>query len=297
MRVPLATMMRLDHVTRRAGHAAEGRAGARGEGTDALLQQRPRAFNRVVVVRVRGQEPEAGATCVNDPADAWVLVGAQVVEDDDVAGAQLRREPVADPGDERLAGGCRPLRAQRDPPLLIDRPDQRQVVAPVHRARFDVFRALLDPRVRAAHREVRPGVIDKNEAPPVDAAPPAAVRRAFPLDVRAVDLTGPRPFFLSTYPARRTARHRLDGVVWWAAGARRLYAQQSSAHVASRASAISAWSIGRRMGDCQPPPLGTAATVPSVRNWITHRWIVRAPTAHTAARSSYVPSPASYASI
>jgi hypothetical protein len=117
------------------------------------------------------------------------------------------------------------------------------------------------------------------------------------LDVGPVDLARPRAFFLSTYPARRIARHRLVGVVWCAAGARRLYAQQSSAHVASGASAISVCSKGTWMGDRQPPPFGSATTVPSARNRTTHRWIVRAPSAKSAASSSYVPSPASYARI
>lgn len=46
----------------------------------------------------------------------------------------------------------------------------------------------------------------------------------------------------------------LDGVVWWAADASRLYAQQSYAHVASGASAISRCNGTRR--DVVPLPKG-----------------------------------------
>ena len=98
-------------------------------------------------------------------------------------------------------------------------------------------------------------------------------------------------------PARHPQKRATLRVVLCAAGARRLYAQQSSAQVASGASATSVCSSGSWMGDCQPPPLGNGTTVPSARNRNTQRWVVRALSANSAASSSYVPSPASYARI
>jgi hypothetical protein len=151
--------------------------------------------------------------------------------------------------------------------------------------------------VRAAHREIRPGFVDEDAPAGIDGATPPPVGGPLLLDVGAIDLTRARPFFLTTYPARRTARHRLDGVVWCAAGTRRLYSKHNSAQVASGASAISACSVGIRIGEVQPPPFGSGTTVPSARNRATQRWMVRAATSNNAANSSYVPSPASYARI
>jgi hypothetical protein len=151
--------------------------------------------------------------------------------------------------------------------------------------------------VRAAHREIRPGFVDEDEPAGIDGAAPPPVGGALLLDVGAIDLARARPCFLTTYPARRTARHRLDGVVWCAGETRRLYSKHNSAQVASGASAISACSVGIRIGDVQPPPLGRGTIVPAVRNRTTHRLMVRAATSNNAANSSYVPSPASYARI
>ena len=52
----------------------------------------------------------------------------QAVEGDDVTVAELRGEPIAHPDHNRIRGGDGPLRAEGDPAVLIDRPDQRQVL-------------------------------------------------------------------------------------------------------------------------------------------------------------------------
>lgn len=159
----------------------------------------------------------------------------------------------------------------------------------------DVLRPLLDPGVRPPHREIRPGFVDEDEAAGIDGAAPPPVGGACLLDVGAIDLTRAGPFLVTTYPARRTARHRLDGVVWCAAATRRLYSTHSSAQVASGASAISACSVGIRIGDRQPPPLGFGVRAPSARYSCTHRCGVRTPIANTSPGPHTPLRPPSYA--
>jgi len=76
--------------------------------------------------------------------------------------------------------------------------------------------------VRAAHGEIRLGFVDEDEPAGIDGAAPPPVGDPLLLNVGSIDLTRERPFFLTTYPARSTARHRLDGVVWCAGENRRV---------------------------------------------------------------------------
>src|SRR3989442_984957 len=105
----------------------------------------------------------------------------------------------------------------------------------------------------------------------------------------------PLAFFLSTKSARRIARPKLVRVVRADGDARRLYAQHSSATVASGASRTMISSIAMSIGQRQPPPLGRGATDPVARSRATHRCSVRYPTPKSRASSWYPPSPASYA--
>jgi len=190
---------------------------------------------------------------------------------------------------------CAPRRSQRHPARAPNGADQGQVVAPIHRPRLHIFPSSQDPRVRASHREVGPGFINEDQATRVHAPHPLHERRSLRLDVRPIDLTRPRPFFLSTYPSRRIARPKLVTVVCAVPGARRLYSQHSSAIVASGAAAITACSCGSAIGHRHPPAFGVGTSDPVLRSWAIHRCSVRGSIANVVATSASVPSPRRYA--
>src|SRR2546422_3498830 len=223
------------------------------------------------------------------------FVRGEIVEHDDVATAQPRGKPSTYPLDEADLIHRVPLGAEHHPAPTTDRADEGEIVSPVHRTRLHVFLTPFDPRVRTAHREIRAGFIEKHESSRIPAAHPFQERRALRRDVRSVPLARPRAFFLSTKSSRRIARPKLVRVVCADRGTRRLYAQQSSATVASGASRTTASSTRRSIGQRQPPPLGRGATDPVARSCATHRWSVRYPTPNTRAKSWYPPSPALYA--
>ena len=114
-------------------------------------------------------------------------------------------------------------------------------------------------------------------------------------DVRPVDFARARAFVLSTKPARRNARWKLDRAVRRALGARRLYSQHNSVTVASGPSRTTARSTVTSIGHCQPPPLGCGARDCVSRQRATHRSSVRWSTSNSAASRAYDPSPRSYA--
>src|SRR6187200_1723977 len=155
MSEPLTTVIRADDVTCGPRHVAQSVSGARSKGADALLDEPPGRLDRIQVVRVRWQKSDTRPAADNDASDARIFVGAQIVEHDDIPGLQARGQTPSDPRDERLRRGGRPLGAQRHPAALPNGADQRQVLAPVHRARLDVFGPPSDPYVRSPHRKMR----------------------------------------------------------------------------------------------------------------------------------------------
>ena len=73
-------------------------APVRGAKGGSLLQQRPRAFNRVVVVPVRVPEPDAGATRLNDAAFAYTRNTGTGVNERGCAAVSSDRPAVVEPG-------------------------------------------------------------------------------------------------------------------------------------------------------------------------------------------------------
>src|SRR5439155_4327577 len=291
----LTTMMRPNDVTASAGHAAERIASPRRVRADVLFDQRPGGFDGIEIVRVGRQKLHRRPAAFDDRADRWRFVGLQIIEHDDIAAPQMRCETAPDPLNERLGVERAPFGAQREPPLLPHRADQRQVVAPVHRTCFQIFLAALDPHVRSAHGDVRPRFIDKNQAAWVSPPHPFQERRSLRCHVRPVAFAWPRAFFLSTNPVRCIARPKLVGVVRCSRATRRLYSQHNSAIVPSGASRTTVTNIFMSIGECQPPRFGSAATDPVSRALATHRWSVRHPMPNRDARSWYPARPVWYA--
>jgi hypothetical protein len=122
----------------------------------------------------------------------------RVVEDDDVAPAQLRRKTPARPRYEPL-GVCRAEhRAHRDPPAAAQGADHGQACAPVHRTGIEQDLAGANPSVRTAHREIRRSFVQENEAFGVHVSQPAQKPRTLLLDVRPRLLGRTYEFFLKT---------------------------------------------------------------------------------------------------
>src|SRR5437762_10136872 len=291
----LTTMTGRDSVSGGARHATQGERGPGRAGADALLHERPRRLDRIEVVRVRRQVAHGGPALFDEEAHLQRLMRGEIVEQDHVTTPQARREPAPNPFDEAFFGHRAPFRTQRHPATSAHRADQRQVVSPVHRPGLHVFFAALDPGVGAAHRDVGAGFIEEDQPVGVDATHPLQERRALLGDIRPVNFTRARPFFLSTKPARRNARWKLDRVVRRLLGTRRLYSQHNSVTVASGPSRTTARSTVVSMGHDQPPPLGCGARDSVSRHRATQRSSVRWSTSKSAARSAYDPSPRSYA--
>lgn len=115
------------------GAAQVGRR-AWGDGADTLLEQHPAGLDGVEVVRIGRHELHLGAYAFDQCPHRHRLVRRQIVHDDDVAGLQPREQPTADPGHEPRRVDRPPEGRRRHPAREAHRPDQTQVVAPVHRS-------------------------------------------------------------------------------------------------------------------------------------------------------------------
>jgi len=246
-------------------------------------------------MRVRRQQFQTGAALFDEEAHLWGLVRLQVVKDHNISATEARRKAALHPRDEGDRVHRAPLGAEHDPAATANGADEREVIAPVHRPRFHIFFSALDPHMRAAHRQIRARFIDKHQSVRVLASHPFQECRALGCHIRPVDFARARTFFLSTNPARFSARCKLARVVRCWRGTRRLYSQHSSASVASGTARTTTWSMSISIGHGQPPPLGRGVSEPVVRHRATHRSSVRWSTSNNAASCAYDPSPLSYA--
>src|SRR2546422_2434013 len=295
MGIPVFAVFGTDYAPRMAGRGAQRRGGSGCNRADPLLDQGPRRFDWIEIVRVGRQKLECRAALFDQVADASVLMRPQVVHDDDVAHAQFGHQAALHPRDEALRVGCLPGGAHRQPPIRSNRADHRQIVAPVHRPGIHDDVASLHPRVRAAHGEIRTRFIDKHQPLRVDQRDPPAERFAFGVDVGAVLLCGPRTFFLNTYPLRCRARRMLDRWTRSARSTRPLYARLSSSVVASGVSRTTRSNTATSTGDVRPPLLGSGATVPVSRRRTIHRSSVHGFNEKRSATAVCDSSPSSYA--
>ena len=293
---PLATVMGVDDMPRALRDLTQGGARAGRMGPDVAFDESPCGFDGTEVMRVRRQIAQRGAPCLDQASDVGGFVRFEVVEEHDVVRPQAGRQSAADPLDEEPRVDRPPLGVQRDPARPADRADQRQVLPPVHRAWFDVFLAPQDPRVGAPHREVRPRLVEHHQTGRINRPHPSQERGAFRVDVGPVDFARAPAFFLSTYPARRTARTILERLTRPPRGTRRLYARRISSAVASARAAMTAVSVTPWTGECHPPRFGNGVTSPVARVRCTHRRRLLTLIENCSAMATYEPSPASYAS-
>ena len=287
--------MRTNDVTCCARNLPQGSSRAGRVLADTFLDQSPRRLDGIQVVRIRRQKPQGRASRLNELSNGRRLMCVEVVEQHNVSATEPWRQAAAHPLLEARVGDATPAHAECEPAIGAHRPDQRQVIAPVHRPRLHVFFASLHPRMRAAHRDIHARFIDGDQALRVDGRAPRAKRLAFCMNVGSVTLTRTPPFFLRTYPSRFIARRKLVGFVRSARPTRRLYSRHNSSLVPSGRSRTTACNTMISIGDCQPPPRGRGSIDSVARYCATHRCSVRYPTPNKSASSWYPPSPASYA--
>lgn len=92
------------------------------------------------------------------------MLGTQVVHDDDVAATELGKQLFHKPCNEPVAVGSRELGRHRDPATAADGAEQREVLAPIHRATLDMLLALANPGMGSTHREVQARFVEEYES-------------------------------------------------------------------------------------------------------------------------------------
>ena len=210
MSEPRATVMWTNATTASVRSLPKRSAFARRDGFDVLLGEAPAGLDGIQVGRIRRQKFETRASRFDEVDDLGVLVRLRIVHDDDVAEMKLRREAFANPTHEARAVRGGKDRSHRDPTVATKRADHRHRCAPIHRTRIVEHLPATNPRVRTAHREIRRGFVDENEATRIDALHSSKVLRALQLDVGPILLRRTYAFFLNTKPARRSARWMLE---------------------------------------------------------------------------------------
>ena len=131
--------------------------------TESVLDLGERVLDGVEVWRVRWQMPEVGTTGLDGSTSLWGMVGAEVVGDDNLAGAQGRREDVADIPSEAVAGH-RSVKAERRTHAVEGQCGEHgPVLALVPGCRRVGSLATRGPGMRRGIPEVAPGFIKQNQ--------------------------------------------------------------------------------------------------------------------------------------
>ena len=91
----LATVIRRDRVSGRAGDSAQSGSCAWRAITDATFDETPRRLDWIEVVRVRRQPFDRGAPLLNEELDLRRFMRGEVIEDHDVASPQPGGQPAA----------------------------------------------------------------------------------------------------------------------------------------------------------------------------------------------------------
>ena len=183
---PVVAVARTDDASSTLrGARASAAAGAWRHGPDALLDQRPARLDRIEVVGVRRQRSAAWRRPAQSASRTARALCAARLSSTTMSprrrrGTRRRRTHATKP--RRVHGA--PAVASVSQPSIAHRADHRQVVAPVHRPRFDQLGPARQPRVRAAHREIRARFIEKHEAARIYRRRPRPERGAFGLDAR-----------------------------------------------------------------------------------------------------------------
>lgn len=191
---------------------------------------------------------------------------------------------------------CALKRAQAHRTSKADDTDHREVDARVGRTEPVGTKSSRRPATCSAHREVRSGLIEKEQLLGGDQVHELREDFALLLDVRALGFARGEALFLGVKPKRCRARSMDDGVTL---GRLRLFqARVSSTTVASACDCTRSANASRSSMPIRgvwPPPCGRGSSFPVLRWSRTIRLTLASPTPKRSARRTKDPSPARYA--
>ena len=152
-------------------------------------------FDGVEVGAVWRQEQKSCAGGADGASDVGAFVRAEIVEDDDVAFSERRREHLLDVGGEALAIDGSVEDERRVDPVAAQRRDERHGFPMPMRSLGHQSAALWTPAAQRRHVRLDPGLVDEHEARRIDAGLPRLPALAFACDVRTILLAGEQAFF------------------------------------------------------------------------------------------------------
>ena len=163
-------------------------------------------LDRIEVGRVFWQEDEARSDIADRSSHGLSLVGAEIVEDHDVARFEGRDEELFDIGVEALAVDGPVEQARGFDAVVTQRGEESRSLPAAVRNLVDEPLAFRRPAAQAGHVGLRPGLVDEDQAPGIDEAligPPSFAVAAY---VRAILLARDQGLFLTVTPIRRKKR-------------------------------------------------------------------------------------------
>ena len=180
----------------------DGLQGAGFEPLDGVLELRPGGLDGVEVGMVGRQEHHPSALRLDQGAGLEVLVGDEVVENDDMTFAKMRTKKMLNERPKHC-DGCAPFhghRRQQTPQAQCT--DDRVQPSPLDRLGF--VQTLPTRRLAMAgrHRGVGAGLIDEDEVFRIDLLNGLEVRFSQGFDAVGVSFSGYKRLFLRVYPHR-----------------------------------------------------------------------------------------------
>lgn len=197
---PAAAMAWGDAIASTSGDSPKGFSVARCVSTDILLLERPARLDGVQIRRVRRKVNEVDAASRARGRNARVVVRGQVVHDEHIVRTKLREKDGLEPSNESLLVGRREHGGECHPAGQSDRPENRQVLPPVHRHSVDELVAALHPGVGSTHGDVHARFVDENEPIRGNFADSAQELPTLHFDVGPQTFQRPAAFFFTTYP-------------------------------------------------------------------------------------------------
>jgi hypothetical protein len=152
--------------------------GARSRGAEEGFQLRKRELDRIEVWTVGWEKAEPGTDAFNGGLHLGLLVDHQVVEDDDVAGAQRGHQHLLDVGEERrivegaIEDGGR-LQSidtkRRNDGVRLPMPARRVIVQPLTAGTAAIATQQIGRDARLVEEEIAPRIVQRQRVLPAPA--------------------------------------------------------------------------------------------------------------------------------
>ena len=189
-----------------AAGLADGFVTSRPDLSEQGLELCEDLFDGVEVGGVFRQEHQAGSDISDRLAHRLSFVGSEIVEDDDVARLQSRHEELIDIGAETLAVDGSVKQAGRVDAVVAQGGEERRGLPLALRNLVDEALSLRRPAAKPCHVGLRPGLIDEDQTPGINAPLVGAPARAMAAYVRAILFTRDEGLFLTVTPILRKKR-------------------------------------------------------------------------------------------